>query len=88
MKKKGIIILCTVVGICAIGVISSFFIDWPVDFHDAGGDIAKASRFSREQVTDKLTNMEELLQTDSTQRWYCGSSGGDADTRRPVRHAG
>ena len=65
MKKKGIIILCTVVGICAIGVISSFFIDWPVDFHDAGGDIAKASRFSREQVTDKLTNMEELLQTDS-----------------------
>ena len=66
MKKKGIIILCTVVGICAIGVISSFFIDWPVDFHDAGGDIAKASRFSREQVTDKLTNMEELLQTDST----------------------
>ena len=66
MKKKGIIILCTVVGICAIGVISSFFIDWPVDFHDAGGDIAKASRFSREQVTDKLTNMEELLQADST----------------------
>ncbi len=64
MKKKGFI-LCTVVGICAIGLISSFFIDWPVDFHDAGGDIAKASRFSREQVTDKLTNMEELLQTDS-----------------------
>ena len=65
MKKKGII-LCTVVGICAIGLISSFFIDWPVDFHSADGDIAKASRFSREQVTDKLTNMEELLQTDST----------------------
>ena len=64
MKKKGII-LCTVVGICAIGLISSFFIDWPVDFHLADGDIAKASRFSREQVTDKLTNMEELLQTDS-----------------------
>ena len=64
MKKKGII-LCTVVGICAIGLISSFFIDWPVDFHSADGDIAKASRFSREQVTDKLTNMEEFLQTDS-----------------------
>ena len=64
MKKKGII-LCTLVGICAIGLISSFFIDWPVDFHSADGDIAKASRFSREQVTDKLTNMEELLQTDS-----------------------
>ena len=65
MKKKGIIILCSVVAICAIGFISSFFIDWPVDFHSADGDIAKASRFSREQVTDKLTNMEELLQTDS-----------------------
>ena len=65
MKKKGII-LCTVVGICAIGLISSFFIDWPVDFHDAGGDIAKASRFSREQAFKDLSNMEELLQTDST----------------------
>ena len=64
MKKKGII-LCTVVGICAIGLISSFFIDWPVDFHSADGDIAKASRFSREQAFKDLSNMEELLQTDS-----------------------
>ena len=64
MKKKGIIILCTVVGICAIGLISSFFIDWPVDFNKADGDIAKAAKFSREQISEKLTNMEELLQTD------------------------
>ena len=64
MKKKGII-LCTVVGICAIGLISSFFIDWPVDFHSADGDIAKAAKFSREQVFKDLSNMEELLQTDS-----------------------
>ena len=64
MKKKGII-LCTVVGICAIGLISSFFIDWPVDFHDADGDIAKAAKFSREQAFKDLSNMEELLQTDS-----------------------
>ena len=64
MKKKGII-LCTVVGICAIGLISSFFIDWPVDFHSADGDIAKAAKFSREQAFKDLSNMEELLQTDS-----------------------
>ena len=64
MKKKGII-LCTLVGICAIGLISSFFIDWPVDFHDADGDIAKAAKFSREQAFKDLSNMEELLQTDS-----------------------
>ena len=64
MKKKGFI-LCTVVGICAIGLISSFFIDWPVDFHSADGDIAKAAKFSREQAFKDLSNMEELLQTDS-----------------------
>ena len=65
MKKKSIIILCSVVALCAIGLITSRFIDWPIDLHNADGDIAKASRFSREQVSEKLTNMEELLQTDS-----------------------
>ena len=67
MKKKGII-LCTLVGICAIGLISSFFIDWPISFHEADGDIGKAARFSREQFSEKLTNMEELLQSDSAFR--------------------
>ena len=65
MKKKVIIILCSVIAICAIGLISSHFIDWPVDLNDASGDIAKAAKFSREQVSEKITNMEELLQTDS-----------------------
>ena len=65
MKKKGIIILCTVVGICTIVLITSFFVDWPVDFNKADGDIAKAAKFSREQISEKITNMEELLQTDS-----------------------
>ena len=68
MKKKSIIILCSVVALCAIGLITSRFIDWPIDLHNADGDIAKASRFSREQVSEKLTNMEELLQTDSAFR--------------------
>ena len=65
MKKKGIIILCSVIALCAIGLVSSHFIDWPVDLNDADGDIAKAAKFSREQASEKLTNMEELLQTDS-----------------------
>ena len=65
MSKKSVIILSSVVAICGLGVVSSYFIDWPVDVNDASGDIAKATRFSREEASEKLTNMEELLQTDS-----------------------
>ena len=65
MKKKSIIILCSVVAICAIGLISSLYVDWPVDFSKADGDIAKADKFSREQASKDLSNMEELLKTDS-----------------------
>lgn len=68
MKKKGIIILCSVVAICAIGLIVSRFISWPVDYSDADGDIGKAYKFSREQTSENLANMEELLQTDTTFR--------------------
>ncbi|UKK66923.1 hypothetical protein L6466_02595 [Prevotella communis] len=67
MKKKSII-LCSLVVICAIGLVTSINIDWPVDFNKADGDIAKAAKFSRKQVSEKLTNMEELLQTDSAFR--------------------
>ncbi len=65
MKKKSIIILCSVAAVCAIGLITSHFVDWPVNHDEADGDIGKAARFSREEVSEKLTNMEELLQTDS-----------------------
>ena len=68
MKKKGIIILCSVVAVCAIGLIVSRFISWPVDYSDADGDIGKAYKFSREQTSENLANMEELLQTDTTFR--------------------
>ena len=68
MKKKSIIILSSVVAICGLGWVSSHVIDWPVDLSDASGDIAKAAKFSRKQVSEKLTNMEELLQTDSAFR--------------------
>ena len=63
MSKKSVIILGSVVVVG--GLFSSLFVDWPVDFSEASGDIAKATRFSREQASEKLTNMEELLQTDS-----------------------
>ena len=66
MKKKSI--LYSLAAICIIGLITSYYIDWPVDFNKADGDIAKAAKFSREQISDKLTNMEELLQTDSAFR--------------------
>ena len=64
MKKKSII-LCSLVVICAIGLVASIYIDWPVDFNKSDGDIAKAAKFSREEVSKDLSNMEELLQTDS-----------------------
>ena len=47
------------------GLFSSLFVDWPVDFSFASGDISKASRFSREMESEKLTNMAELLKNDS-----------------------
>ena len=50
----------------AFGWFSSLFVDWPIDFSSASGDISKASRFSREMESEKLTNMEELLKTDTT----------------------
>ena len=65
MKKKSIIILCSVAAVLAIGLVTSRFVDWPVNSNDTSGDIAKAARFSREQASEKLTNMEELLKTDS-----------------------
>ena len=67
MKKKSII-LCSLVVICAIGLVASIYIDWPVDFNKSDGDIAKAAKFSREEVSKDLSNMEELLQTDSAFR--------------------
>ena len=64
-KKKTTIILGSVIALCVVGLISSLFFDWPVDTNNASGDIGKADRFSREMEGEKLTNMEELLKTDS-----------------------
>ena len=67
MKKKSII-LYSLAAICIIGLITSYYVDWPVNLNEADGDIAKAAKFSREQASEKITNMEELLQTDSAFR--------------------
>ncbi len=66
MKKRNFIILGSVVALLAFGWFSTLFVDWPIDFSSASGDISKASRFSREMESEKLTNMEELLKTDTT----------------------
>ena len=66
MKKKGIIILSSVVMVCAIGLLVSNFVDWDVDSSNASGNIAKSSRFSRKTAVEGLSNMEELFQNDDS----------------------
>lgn len=65
MKKKTLIILCVAAVVVVAGLVSSNLIHWPVDASKAEGDIGKVARFSREADAEKLTNMEELLRTDS-----------------------
>ena len=63
-SKKGVIMIAAVAGVCALGLILSQLVDWPVSANNAGGDIAKSSRFSRKTAAESLTNMEELLAND------------------------
>ena len=65
-KKKLTIIVCSVLAVLIVGLLVNHFFNWPIDSRDASGDISKASRFSREMESEKLTNMEELLKTDTT----------------------
>ena len=65
MKKKSLIILSVVAAVVVAGLISSNFIHWPIDVSKTEGDIGKVDRFSRADQVVKLTNMEELLRTDS-----------------------
>lgn len=63
-SKKGIVIIAAVAGVCALGLVLSQLVDWPVSAYNAGGDIAKSSRFSRKTAAESLTNMEELIAND------------------------
>lgn len=63
-NKKGLIILSSVVAVCAVALILSSVIDWPVSFDNAGGNIGKSSRFSRKTAVEPIVNMNELLVSD------------------------
>ena len=63
-SKKGVIMIAAVAGGCALGLVLSQLVDWPVSANNAGGDIAKSSRFSRKTAAESLTNMEELIAND------------------------
>ncbi|MBE6252561.1 MAG: hypothetical protein E7109_03480 [Bacteroidales bacterium] len=67
-SKKGIIILSSVVAVCAAGLILSHFIDWPVDHSEASGNIGKSARFSRKTAVENVSNMEELIKSDASYR--------------------
>ena len=68
MKKKSIIILASVVVVCALGLLLSQVFNWPVDSNNASGNISKSSRFSRKTADAGMSNMQELLQNDETYR--------------------
>ena len=63
-NKKGLIILSSVVAVCAVGLIVSPLMDWSVDTNSTSGDIGKTARFSRKTAGEELSNMEELIQND------------------------
>jgi len=65
-NKKGLILLSSVVAVCAVGLIVSPLMDWSVDTGSTSGDIGKTARFSRKTAGEALTNMEELIQNDPT----------------------
>ena len=65
MKKKSLIILSVVAAVVVAGFVLSNFINWPVDVSKTEGDIGKVDRFSRADKVEELSNVEELLRTDS-----------------------
>lgn len=67
-NKKGIVILSVIAALCVLGLIVARVVSWPVNENNAEGNVAKSSRFSRKTSEEKLTNMEELIQTDSVFR--------------------
>jgi hypothetical protein len=65
MKKKGIIILTSVVVVCALGLIVAPLLDWNVETDKTSGNIAKSSRFSRKTADETaLSNIQELILND------------------------
>ncbi|MBQ2172368.1 MAG: hypothetical protein II454_04140 [Bacteroidales bacterium] len=63
-NKKGLIILSSVIAVCAVALVISPLVDWPVDKNSASGNISKSSRFSRKTASEGASNMEELIVSD------------------------
>ena len=82
MKKKKSIIYACVGAVVIIGFAISYFVEWPIDYNNASGDIAKSSRFSRQLADAGVSNMQELLQND--EEFKNGLVTGDEDARRAV----
>ena len=64
-NKKGIIILSAVAVIIVVGIVFSNLINWSVDTQQTSCDIGKSGLYANKVSTGKLTNMKELLLTDS-----------------------
>lgn len=64
MKKKSIIILACVVAVCAICLLLSHMLSWPVETGSTSGNVGKSYRFSRKTATERIDNMEELIRND------------------------
>jgi hypothetical protein len=64
MKKKTLIIVGVIVAVCGTLMITSHYINWPVDTDQVSGDIAKSNKFSRKTVEEANANMQELLMND------------------------
>ena len=65
MKKKTLLIIIASLALaCALALVLSLVFDWPVNSEEAGGNIGKSSRFTRKTATERIDNMEELLQAD------------------------
>jgi len=68
MNKKNIIIVASVCIVCVLAYVGSRLINWPVDYDNADGNIAKSSKFSRKTADGSASNMQELLMNDEEYR--------------------
>ena len=63
MKKKTIIYV-GIVAVIILGFVISKFANWPVDYDNASGNIAKSTHFNRKTAEGGIENMQELLMND------------------------
>ena len=61
MKPKGLVILTTVVLVCAVGMFVSRFMHWSVDPEQVSGDIAKSSRRAGKAASEASTVQLDAL---------------------------